>query len=103
MARYSNVPYFTTKDNPKRRYINVKYPNIPRTQEDIYVYITQGDRYDIIAQQYYEDSDLWWIISRANPTHPFDTLYPTPGGQLRIPAPSRIPQIISDFEKINSI
>jgi hypothetical protein len=30
MARYTGVPEIKTVDNPKRRYINVKYPEIPR-------------------------------------------------------------------------
>jgi hypothetical protein len=100
MSRYSNTPIIQTDSSP-RKYTNVKYPNISRSQDDIYVYVSQGDRYDILSQNYYQNPDLWWIISRANPTHPFDSLYPTPGLQLRIPSPSRIPGIQSDFSNIN--
>ena len=101
MSRYSSIPLVKTETNIPRRYINVKYPNITRSQSDIYVYVSQGDRYDILAQKYYQDVDMWWIISRANPTHPFDTLYPTPGLQLRIPDPSRISSILSEFTNLN--
>ena len=101
MARYSNTPITTTQDNPKRRFINVKYPDIPRDISDTYVFVTIGDRYDLLAQTYYGDSSLWWIISRANPQLPSDTLYPRAGEQVRIPAMMRVPNIVSQFEFIN--
>lgn len=101
MARYSNIPITTTQDNPKRKYINVKYPDIPRDISDTYVFVTIGDRYDLLAQTYYGDSSLWWIISRANPQLPSDTLCPRAGEQIRIPAMMRVPNIVSQFELIN--
>jgi hypothetical protein len=67
------------------------------------VYIVQGDRYDKMAQIYYNDSSLWWIIPSANPNLGFDTLYPTIGAQARIPNPSRIPNIISSYERLNGV
>jgi len=103
MARYTSMPVTTTQDNPKRRFINVKYPDIPRDFSDTYVYTTQGDRYDILAQSYYGNSSLWWIISRANPSQPSDSIYPTVGSQIRIPSPSRIPTILGTFENLNRI
>ena len=103
MARYTSIPVITTQDNPKRRFINVKYPDIPRDFSDTYLYTTQGDRYDLLAQTYYGNSSLWWIISRANPTQPSDSIYPGIGAQIRIPSPSRIPTILGAFENLNKI
>jgi len=85
----------------KRRFINVKYPDIPRDVLDTYVFVTVGDRYDLLAQTYYGNESLWWIISRANPQLPSDTLYPRAGEQIRIPSVTRIPNIVSQFEFIN--
>jgi len=101
MSRYSSIPYITSTNNPKRRYINVKYPEITKTSNDIYVYTAQGDRYDLLALQYYNDSDLWWVISRANPSQPSDSLYPNFGEQIRIPAPSTIPTILANYASLN--
>ena len=101
MSRYSPIQIITTPDNPIRRYVNLKYPEIKRDFQDIYVYITRGDRYDLLAQEYYSDSQLWWIISRANPTTTFDSLYPNIGEQIRIPSPSRIPTILGAFDSLN--
>ena len=106
MARYSTIPITQGLDpltNPKDlkpRYVNLKYPDIPTSVEDIYVFTSEGDRYDILAQTYYKDSSLWWIISVAN-TFRQGSLIPKPGSQIRIPAASRVNQIISNYESLN--
>jgi len=103
MARYSPISIITTTEDPKRRYVRVKYPDIPRDFSDIYVYTTQGDRYDLLALSYYNNSSLWWIIARANvDVTIMDSLYPNVGIQIRIPGPSRISSILSDYETLNS-
>lgn len=81
---------------------NVKYPEITLDFSDIYVYTNRGDRYDLLANNYYGDYSLWWIISRANPNFTQDSLIPPLGSQIRIPNKSRISNIIEDFESINS-
>jgi len=102
MARYSGIPIITTSNNPKRRYINVKYPEITRDFSDIYVYTTKGDRYDLLALSYYGDVQLWWIIARANTNNTIpDSLYPNVGEQIRIPGPSRISFILGEYESLN--
>ena len=84
MNRYQNI--FISRTNDGKRYYNsVRYPEIPRLEDDIYVFTTEGDRFDILAQQYYKDSSLWWIISIANPDLQLNTLFIPQGTQLRIP------------------
>ncbi len=53
MARYTNI---RTKSNKrpdgtqgKRYYTGVKYPQIPNSIDDTYVYAEDGDRYDQLA------------------------------------------------------
>ena len=65
MRRYSNISIIKNTDD-KNMYQTVKYPEIGRSFEDIYVYTTIGDRFDTLAQQYYGDSSLWWVIANAN-------------------------------------
>jgi len=84
MNRYNNIP--KTKIQGKLAYQTVRYPEIPLTSEDIYVYTQQGDRFDVLAQQYYQDSSLWWIIASANPQVTLGSLIIPDGIQLRIPA-----------------
>ena len=98
MNSYQDIP--KTKINGKRVYQTSRYPEIPLSEDDIYVTTTQGDRFDILAFQYYQDESLWWVISIANEFLPQNSLLPLEGVQLRIP--SNVPGIISTFNRINS-
>jgi len=102
MDRYSAAKILPAMGDLKRRFSNVKYPAILPSSLDIYVYTTRGDRYDILALNYYSDPTLWWVISTANPNQPSDSLYPIIGAQIRIPAPQRIPNIISNYKNLNN-
>ena len=62
-----------------------KYPPIPPQESDIYVVTVQGDRLDLLANTYYKDPTLWWVISIANSNITFGSMFPEPGIQLRIP------------------
>ena len=98
MNRYTTIEQSKTSEGT--RYIqNSIYPDIPETVDDIYVITTVGDRYDILAKQFYRDASLWWIIASANPINTSDSLVPTPGEQLRIPANPN--EIISTYEQLN--
>lgn len=98
MSRYSYIPEIVSPEG-KQMYQTVRYPKIPRSLNDIYVYTTIGDRYDILAEQYYGDSDLYWVISIANSKLVQDSLTPPVGTQLRIP--QDISSIISDYNTLN--
>jgi hypothetical protein len=102
MPRYSTIPIFSPDQESSRRYIEVKYPEIPLDFTDTYVYTTRGDRYDTLALTYYNDPSLWWVISIANPSLGCDSLIPPYGSQIRIPASSRVSFIISNYESLNS-
>ena len=54
MNRYQKIP--KTKIDGKLVYKTSRYPEVPLSSNDIYVYTTQGDRFDTLAQQYYGDS-----------------------------------------------
>jgi hypothetical protein len=86
----------------KRRYANVKYPTITLDSQDIYVYTTQGDRYDTMALTFYKDPDLWWIINKANPSQDSASLYPAVGSQIRIPSPLRLSSILAQYDILNA-
>jgi len=108
MNRYQNIPL--TRINNKVMYSITRYPEIPLSNDDIYVYTTAGDRYDTLSNQYYKDSSLWWIISIANTAvagtslpsdFPQDSLLIPEGSQIRIPA--NYAGVISLFNSFNSI
>lgn len=45
------------------------YPNIPVSNFDLYVMSEMGDRLDTLANTYYNDPTLWWVIAAANNIH----------------------------------
>ena len=51
----------------KRYYYPLRYPNIPLSSNDVYIITTIGDRLDSLANQFYNDVRLWWVIATANP------------------------------------
>tara|TARA_R110000782_G_scaffold75910_3_gene151319 strand:- start:2068 stop:2355 length:288 start_codon:yes stop_codon:yes gene_type:complete len=77
-----------------------RYPNIPLSFNDRYFITTEGDRLDILAEQFYSDSTLWWVISIANPSINQGSYFITPGTQIRVP--SNISLIIQDYKNLNS-
>ena len=81
-------------------YKNLKYPDIPITSDDLYVITTVGDRLDSIAQQFYNDVRLWWVIATANPqVIRRDSYNLKPNLEIRIPG--NVSLIIKNFEKLN--
>ena len=100
MNRYQDIKILKNLQG-RDYYATVRYPEIPLSESDVYVITTDGDRFDTLAQQYYQDSSLWWIISIAN-TDKLNqsTLITPPGIQIRIPA--NYNAVISNFNLINS-
>ena len=78
--------YEDTKVKKLKNGIMVKnttiYRNIPVRDDDILVMSTSGDRFDLLAYQYYGDPSLWWYIAKAN-NMTFNNI--SPGTKLRIP------------------
>lgn len=100
MGRYTDTTILKTSQN-KRYYGTTKYPEIPLDFNDIYVYSTQGDRFDILAQQYFSDSSLWWVISIANESLTQGSYFIPEGTQIRIP--SNIGEILSQYKALNEL
>ena len=84
-----------------KNYLGTKYPQVPVTANDTYVYAEQGDRFDQLALQYYGNSDYWWVISIANENLRQDSYYLPLNQQIRIP--TNIEAIISRYNAINGV
>ena len=97
--RYKNSIIKKDKDG-KRYYKPTIVPNIPIKDSDIFAYPRYGDRFDTIAYRYYGDSNLWWIISIANPQFSQNSMVPDIGVQIRIPG--NVSKVIHDFKKLNT-
>ena len=98
MKRYETTPIKTDKSGI-RVYSTTYYPDIPLDDSDEFISIIDGDRVDLVANRYYGDVSLWWVIAKANGIKGKAAL--TPGDVLRIPG--NINQIIENFENLNSV
>jgi hypothetical protein len=74
------------------------YPRIKPSDNDLYIISQAGDRLDLLANKYYNEPSLWWIISVANNINDA-SFYVQEGIQLRIP--NDLGRILNDFKKIN--
>jgi hypothetical protein len=100
MGRLTSLKIKKT-DNNERYFGQIRYPEIPLSVNDIYVTTTSGDRLDLLANQFYKNSELWWIISMANmDLIKRDSFALKSGLEIRIPANTR--KIIKDFERLNN-
>jgi hypothetical protein len=72
--------------------------NFPEADDDIIHRVTEIEvgRLDLIAVQYYNDPNLWWIIAHANKVEDiFEEIIP--GIRLRVPSFDRVRLILSDI------
>lgn len=102
MNRYQNTRIQRTSNlsSTITSFVGVKYPDIPFTDNDIYVYTTIGDRLDNLSQQFYGSPEYYWVISTANPELGFDSLYLPEGTQIRIPG--NLNSILLTFKELNN-
>ena len=85
-----------------RYYRTVFYPEIGPSESDIYVETEFGDRLDLLANRFYGDVTLYWIISISNPdVISLGSISPPPGTQLRIPV--NISGIIDSYNRLNAL
>ena len=89
MGRYSKTNIVKVYDKKTKSYINKKATTIydkmgdtTLSNDDIYVISTEGDRLDLLANQFYGDASLWWYIAQANN---INTINLSAGTSLRIP------------------
>ena len=96
MKRYETTPIKTDKSGI-RVYSTTYYPDIPLDDSDEFISVIDGDRVDLVANRYYGDVSLWWVIAKANGIKGKAAL--TPGDVLRIPG--NINRIIENFNNLN--
>ena len=107
MSRYNQLS-ITSNENENVAnigtlyYVTNSYPEIPLNSNDVYAITDFGDRLDTLANQFYGDPSLYWIIASANPdVVPGDSLLLAGGIQLRIPAD--INSAIGNYNRTNGL
>ena len=71
------------RPNSFLKYSTTFYTNSPESNSVIYVITQHGDRFDLLAEQFYKDPSLWWYLGKANN---LKTMNVPTGTSLRIPA-----------------
>ena len=95
--RYDKSKLF--KDDNGKQYLNrIEYPVIPTRDSDIFIRGVFGQTFMNLANRYYGDKDLWWIIARAN--NQAESIYMIPGKEYRIPQDTGL--IFQEFNELNS-
>ena len=86
MQRYKNTRIgIMTKDdsNVESSFFETSYfLKVPETDDDTFIIPQHGDRLDLLANQFYGDSTLWWFIAHVNDIY---TMNIPVGTSLRIP------------------
>lgn len=99
MNRYiPNSSKLSTRYDGKRVMLTTRYPRIPVGANDIYIFANEADYLDSLANKFYRDPSLWWVIAQANNIK-LGMKVPA-GMQIRIP--QNIDAIIARFSNENS-
>ena len=89
--------YLTTKqikdENGRRRAETTILPVPPTVSSDTYIEITTPERLDTLANRFYGDSELWWVIAVANGLGK-GTLYIPENTRLRLPSNTELENLI---------
>ena len=76
------------------------YPKIVRESNDPIIIASGVDRLDLLADRFYQDRTLWWVIAIANELSG-DTFFIQPGTQIFIP--KNITKIMRNMQKTNRL
>ena len=105
MNRYANIEKLRNENEyvgtlGTQYYKDVTYPEVLPNENDIWVETEFGDRLDLLANQFYQDVTLYWIIAIANPNIVnMGSLFLTEGSQIRIPV--NVQQIVDSYNLLN--
>ena len=93
MGRYDTATVLK-RMGEKRRLSTVIIPTIPRSDQDIYIETTSPERLDKLANNFYGDAKLWWIIAVNNKIKA-GSIYVPSYTIIRIPPKESVEQFIN--------
>lgn len=97
-TRYTYTNKKTDSDTNTMYMESTIYPKIEPKNTDFYIIATAGDRLDLLANLYYKDPSMWWVIAVANNLNDAN-FFVEVGTQLRIPAD--VSDILNNLYKVN--
>jgi hypothetical protein len=97
MSRYNTTAEIRDNKDKRRRATTI-IPVMPITTNDIYIVTTGIERLDKLAQTFYDDVSLWWIIAAANGLGKGTLIIPE-NTNLRIPSKANAQDVIIQLNK----
>lgn len=97
-SRYSRSDQKTDEDG-NRVYKTTLFTSPDRTNNDQFIELDRTRRLDILADEFYDDRDLWWVIAQANNLNTA-SFFVEAGTRLRIPM--NVTRIFQEIEQANS-
>jgi len=99
MNRYKFTRVKKDKVEGTRYKSTTLYPKITRKDSDITYYTRFGDSYGSLANRFYSDQSLWWVIAKANEGFKGNLKFKI--GE-RVIIPMEIGEIVSELERLNN-
>jgi len=99
MNRYKYQKIKKDSSDGRRKLSTTHYAKIESKNSDIIYRVKYGDSYSTLANRFYKDQTLWWVIARANKEFK-GNIRPKVGQKLTIP--TDISDIINDLNYLNS-
>lgn len=96
----SRTKFYRTKkrEDGKQQYRSLTFPSFEESSDDIVIQIGDYDRLDVIAEEFFGDPSLWWVIAVYNNIgNP--SLYVDSQQYLRIP--NDIQRVFSKIKELN--
>jgi len=64
----SRVKFFNTKkrEDGKQQYASFVFPSFEENPDDIVIEVDEYSRLDILAEQFFNDATLWWVLAVYN-------------------------------------
>ena len=97
MARYNSTTITVDKRRRFRVYKPTMYPSIPMKDSDTFIAPVVGQKLENIANEYYGDGSLWWIIAKANNINDSTVISNT---LKRVRIPTEIQEVLQKLDEL---
>jgi len=97
MSRYSTANILK-RTAEQRRFSTIIVPPVPKSEFDTYIETTSPERLDKLANSFYGDASLWWIIAACNKLK-MGSIYVPSYTIIRIPPKENIQRIINQVNQ----
>tara|TARA_R110002153_G_scaffold22819_1_gene74720 strand:- start:2450 stop:2749 length:300 start_codon:yes stop_codon:yes gene_type:complete len=97
MSRYVTTNILK-KIGQQRKFESIIIPVIPLSDSDTFIKTTTIERLDKLADTFYGDAKLWWVIACSNSLGKGTLIVPT-NTTIRIPSTDNVQEIINQTNR----